>query len=122
VEFKGYIADVKRLLSESDLLVHTSDAEGTPNAIMEAMACARPVVTTDVGDAGALVCNGRSGFVVERDDQKALNDRIGELINSPHLRGDMGKIAREKAETDFALNRLVNETFNAYRQAGWISE
>jgi glycosyltransferase involved in cell wall biosynthesis len=122
VEFKGYVANVKRLLSESDMLVHTSDAEGTPNAIMEAMACARPVVTTDVGDAGALVCNGRSGFVVDRDDQEALNERIEELIRNPYLRGGMGKIGREKAETDFALSRLVDETFNAYRQAGWSAE
>jgi glycosyltransferase involved in cell wall biosynthesis len=122
VEFRGYVADVKGLLSESDMLVHTSDAEGTPNAIMEAMACARPVVTTDVGDAGSLVCNGRSGYVVDREDQVALNDRIDRLIGSPHLRCEMGRMGREKAETDFALSRLVDETFNAYRQAGWSAQ
>ena len=50
VEFMGHRDDIPDLLAHATFLVHTSDSEGCPNVVMEAMACGRAVVATDVGD------------------------------------------------------------------------
>ena len=53
------------LLAEATFLVHTSDSEGYPNVIMEAMACGRAVVATDAGDVPSLVEDGKNRLVAE---------------------------------------------------------
>lgn len=119
VEFLGHSDNVPALLSETTFLVHTSDSEGCPNVVIEAMACGRPVVATDVGDIPSLVDDGKTGFVVRRGDDNALIERIGILIKNRGLCQHMGKRARKKAEADFGFERLMRETFGAYRGAGW---
>jgi glycosyltransferase involved in cell wall biosynthesis len=119
VEFIGQSDNVPALLSEATFLAHTSDSEGCPNVVMEAMACGRPVVATDAGDAPYLVEDGKTGFVVRRGDDNALRERIGILIKNRGLCERMGERARERAEADFGLERLVKGTLAAYRRAGW---
>jgi glycosyltransferase involved in cell wall biosynthesis len=119
ITFLGHVNNVSQLLSEGNFLVHTSDAEGCPNVVMEAMACGRAVIATDAGDVPFLVENGQSGFVVPRGDQKALTDCIEKLIKDPELCWRMGQTGRQKAEREFSLDRVVSETLEAYRTAGW---
>jgi len=119
VEFMGTTHDVPGLLEESRLLVHTSDTEGCPNVVMEAMACGRPVVATDVGDIPWLIDDGKNGFVVPRGDEAAFAERVVRLLCDEDLCHRMGLAARRKAEQEFGLGRLVRETLAAYRAAGW---
>lgn len=119
VEFMGAMRDVPGLLEQSRFLVHTSDTEGCPNAVMEAMACGRPVVATDVGDIPFLVDDGKSGFVVRREDEAAFAERVVRLLSDDDLCLRMGLAARAKAEQEFGLDRVVRETFAAYKAAGW---
>jgi glycosyltransferase involved in cell wall biosynthesis len=119
VQFLGFRDDVARLLNSSTFLVHTSDSEGCPNAIMEAMACGRPVVGTDVGDIPWLVDDGQTGFVTRRGDDAKLVERMANLIADRDLCQRMGEAGRAKAEREFGLDRLVSETFAAYKAAGW---
>jgi glycosyltransferase involved in cell wall biosynthesis len=119
LEFAGYREDVSTVLANSRFLVHTSDSEGCPNAVMEAMACGRPVVATAVGDVPSLVEEGTTGFVVGREDEEALLDRVLTLLNDDALCRRMGAAAREKAEREFGLDRLVHQTLAAYEAAGW---
>ena len=119
VELLGQRADIPSLLSESLLLVHTSESEGCPNVVMEAMACGRPVVATDVGDVSSLVHDGETGFVVPRSDADAIADRIAIILYNRSLCVRMSLAARLKAEAEFGLERLVAETFAVYRNAGW---
>lgn len=119
VEFLGPRDDIPTLLANSSFLVHTPDAEGCPNIVMEAMACGRAVVATDAGDVPSLVENGKTGFVVNRGDDAALVEAIASLITDRTLCSQMGEAARIKAEQDFGLERLVVETLAAYRAAGW---
>ena len=122
VEFIGHSEDVPARLSEATFLVHTSDSEGCPNVVMEAMACGRPVVATDVGDIPSLLDDGKTGFVVRRGDDNALIERIGILIKNRGLCQQMGGRARKKAEANFGFERLMRETFDAYRGAGWCDD
>jgi glycosyltransferase involved in cell wall biosynthesis len=122
VELVGQRADIQALLSDALLLVHTSQNEGCPNVIMEAMACGRPVVATDAGDIPSLVDDGETGFVVPRGNIGSLAERIGALLQDRALCERMSEAARLKAEREFGLERLLKETLAAYRTAGWADE
>jgi glycosyltransferase involved in cell wall biosynthesis len=119
VEFLGHINDAPSFLSDATLLVHSSDAEGCPNAVMEAMACGRAVIATDVGDVPSLVEEGKTGFVVRRGDDTMLVERMATLIDNRDLCRRMGGAGRAKAEREFGLGRLVSETLAAYMAVGW---
>lgn len=119
VHFVGYTSDVQGLLASSAFLAHTSDIEGCPNVIMEAMACGRAVVATDAGETPYLVDDGRTGYVVRRGDDAPLVERMLLLIQDTDLCRKMGMAGREKAEREFGLDRLAHETLAAYRATGW---
>ncbi len=119
VEFMGHRDHIPGLLAHATFLVHTSDSEGCPNVVMEAMACGRAVVATDVGDTPAVVDHQQTGFVVRRGDDAALVEHIATLIADRELCRRMGEAGRLKAEREFGLDRLVSETLAAYRAAGW---
>lgn len=119
VEFLGHRDDVASLLADSTFLVHSAEEEGSPNVIMEAMACGRAVISTDAGDVPRLVEDGKTGFVVRRGDNKTFVERIVQLLKDPELCRRMGLEGRAKAEREFGLERLVSETLDVYRVRGW---
>jgi glycosyltransferase involved in cell wall biosynthesis len=119
VQFLGHSDEIPHLLSDATFLVHTSDTEGCPNAVLEAMACGRAVVATDAGDVPSIVEDGQTGFVVKRGDDATLVERVAMLIKDRELCRKMGEAGRVKAEREFGLDRLVSETLAAYRAAGW---
>jgi glycosyltransferase involved in cell wall biosynthesis len=119
VTFLGQSDDILGLLGDSTLLAHTSDVEGCPNVVMEAMALGRPVVATDVGDVSFLVEDGKTGFIVQRQDLNQFVECLETLIANRDLCQRMGEAGRSKALHEFGLDRLVSETFAAYETAGW---
>lgn len=119
VEFIGHSDDIPGLLNKATFVVHTSDSEGCPNVVLEAMACGRAVVATDAGDVPSLIEDERTGFIVRRGDDVALVSRCVTLITDRDLCHRMGRAGRAKAEREFGLDRLVTETLAAYRAAGW---
>ncbi len=66
VEFLGFRDDIKVLLNKTKVLLLTSESEGMPSVIIEAMACGVPVVSSDVGDIGDIIEDGLNGFLVEK--------------------------------------------------------
>jgi len=119
VRFLGVRDDIPALLRDSTFLLHTADAEGCPNVVMEAMGCGRAVVATDAGEVPYLVENGKTGFVVRRGDDAGLARSIETLIADPELCRRMGEAGRAKAEKEFQLDRFVREMLAAYRATGW---
>lgn len=119
IRFLGARHDIPDLLAQAAFLVHTAEDEGCPNVIMEAMACGRAVVATDAGDIPYLVDEGTTGFVVPRADEAALVDRIATLLGDRELCRRMGGAGRMRATQAFGLDRLLSETFSAYRAEGW---
>jgi glycosyltransferase involved in cell wall biosynthesis len=86
---------------------------------MEAMACGRAVVATDVGDIPLLIERGKTGFVVPRENEAELVSQLATLISDQELCQRMGDAGRAKAEQEFGLDRLVTETLAVYQAAGW---
>jgi len=119
VELKGHVDDIPGLLANSAFLVHTAESEGCPNAVMEAMACGRAVIAAEVGDVPRLVEDGRTGYVIPQGNPSLLAKRMMQLITDQRLCRRMGEEGRIKAEREFNLDRLVQETLDAYRAAGW---
>jgi glycosyltransferase involved in cell wall biosynthesis len=119
ITFLGPRRDIQELLADSLFLAHTAEEEGCPNVVMEAMACGRAVVAMEAGDIWNLVEDGKTGFVVRRGNERAFAERVVQLLSDDDLCRRMGLAARAKAEREFGVGRLVSETLNAYRAAGW---
>lgn len=94
VTFLGHRDDVERVYRSSDVAVLTSRSEGCPNAVLEAMAMERPVVTSQVAGIEEIVEHGVHGYLVPADDAGAYSARLVELLRSPELRTRMGTAGR----------------------------
>lgn len=103
VRFTGYRSqsEVAEHLSETDVFVLPSYAEGVPVTLMEASASSVPVVATRVGGIGELVEDGVSGYLVRPGDPDELADRLKRLIADADLRRRLGAAGRAKVEAEF---------------------
>jgi glycosyltransferase involved in cell wall biosynthesis len=106
VEFKGSVKDMTSIYQQANIFVLTSDCEGTPNVILEAMACGLPVVATRVGGVPDIVCHGQTGFLAEAGDDSSMMDALLSLIGDENLRVEMGGRARGYVESNHALRKL----------------
>ncbi|OQX56496.1 MAG: hypothetical protein B5M53_01090 [Candidatus Cloacimonas sp. 4484_209] len=95
--FLGEVFDVPAILSAADIFVCSSISESGPMTVWEAMAMAKPIVSTDVGDVKKFIKDGESGFLVPPRDAKALAEKVSILIEDEKLRVKFGKLARAVA-------------------------
>lgn len=101
--------DMIAALSTADLVVHPSPQEIFPNAVGEAMSCARPVVAADAGGTGELVGrDGSAGMLVPPHDAGAMAQAIMALVNDPGRRTSLGNAARQRIKTEFPLRRMID--------------
>ncbi len=119
IEFIDPGQDALGLLQGLDVFVLTSlpHSEGMPTAILEAMACGKPVVSTDVGSVRELVDDGVTGIVVPPRDPDAIAEAVLRLLADPGLRESLGATGHERASTQFGLDRLGELHAGAYRMA-----
>ena len=106
VEFVGYQsnAEVRKRLSETDVFVISSFAEGVPVVLMEAMASYVPVVATRIAGVAELVNDGVSGHLVPPGDVQALVEKLTSLLADPSLRSEMGLAGRAMVEQEFNIH------------------
>jgi glycosyltransferase involved in cell wall biosynthesis len=116
VFFIGECTNVSLLLSQSEICVLSSKAEGFSNSILEYMAAARPVVVTDVGGAREVVANGKNGFLVPSRDDAAMADRIIELMADPGAARMMGECGRRIVTEKFSCQSRLEATENLYER------
>jgi glycosyltransferase involved in cell wall biosynthesis len=112
VRFLGWRADLDRVYADLDVVVLTSRNEGSPVALIEAMASARPVVSTTVGGVRELV--GEAGLLCPVDDVDALLDSVLRLLASPGLAVSLGAKARERVIPAYSDTRLVADMAALY--------
>ena len=101
-----------------DIFVHPSLRDGMPNALLEAMACGRPVITTPVGGMLDVVKNGENGIFVPVDDSEALANAIHELLNNAELRNRLGNAARQSIIDRFSPQKELDGNLAVYRTLG----
>lgn len=101
VFFEGFCLNVHHAIQDSDIYVMSSDFEGMPNALMEAMGMGFPVVSTDCGGGGpkALIQSGVNGILTKIGDENQLAEAISYLIDHPQEKEKMGKKASQINQT-----------------------
>jgi glycosyltransferase involved in cell wall biosynthesis len=114
VRFVGESRDVAPILAEHDLFVLPSRSEAFPNALIEAMATALPVVATRVGGIPEVVRPGVNGQLVAPDDTGALADAVLALMDDPIAAAALGRAARADVERHYTIDRMVERFEQLY--------
>jgi glycosyltransferase involved in cell wall biosynthesis len=114
--FLGNRTDLPELYSACDVTVLPSLFEGTPNAVLESMACGCPVIATDVADNAIVVPHRRVGLIVPLGDPSALAAAMLEVLGNPEWRTQLSSAAREWAESEFSLRALNVNMLQVYRE------
>ncbi len=117
LQFRGSIADMPSIYRQATIFVLTSEHEGTPNVLLEAMAAGLPVIATSVGGVPEIVQHGRTGFLVPQEDAEAPLDAISQLVSDPSLRTEMGTRARAYVEDIHSVHRLPAHLNDLYHLA-----
>lgn len=121
VRFLGERRDVPDILSASDAFAFHSHSEGMPNALLEAMACGLPCVSSATGGARDIVRDGVNGLLAPPSDPVALAERLGRVIGDAGLRRRLGAAAREEAERRCAAGGVVDRYRALYGELGSAS-
>jgi glycosyltransferase involved in cell wall biosynthesis len=114
--FLGECDCVPALLAHSALLVLSSDYEGLPNVVVEAMAARLPVITTPAGDAGVVVQHGQTGFVVQPNDTEEMAALMIKLAQSPSLRAELGEAGRKRVEQEYNYELLADRLVGIFHR------
>jgi len=114
VAFLGERGDIPLLLGTADVFWLTSAWEGFPNVLLEAMACAKPVVTRDVGACRELVSHGVNGYLVSTRDASTFAAFTRDLLANPAQAHAMGQAGRRLVAERFSVAAMVQATARLY--------
>lgn len=115
VHFLGFRKDISSLYSQSNIVCLPSYyGEGLPKSLIEAAACGRAVITTDMPGCRDAITPSVTGLLIPPRDAVALADAIQILIENPSRRHEMAKAGRELAEEVFTIENVVRQHFGIY--------
>jgi glycosyltransferase involved in cell wall biosynthesis len=115
IKVYGYCNNISEMYNESRIIVLPSYREGLPKALIEAAACGRPVITTDVPGCRDAIDPGYTGRLIPPYDPLALANSIEQLIFDDNLCDSMGLLARQFAEREFSIKKVINQHLNIYK-------
>jgi glycosyltransferase involved in cell wall biosynthesis len=121
IEYLGHLADVRPAIADTAVYVLPSYHEGMPRTVLEAMAMARAVITTDVPGCRETVAEGSNGYLVPPRDAAALARAMNRFVSDPAQVRLMGAASRRLAESRFdvrQVNRIILETMGLSREKG----
>jgi glycosyltransferase involved in cell wall biosynthesis len=117
IEWLGNRNDVSQLLQQTTVYVLASTyKEGVPKALIEAAACARPIVTTDISGCREVVTDSETGLLVPPRNAAALAQAIERLLTDAEFASALGVKARERVLNEFALDMILDQQIGLYRE------
>ncbi|CDK40749.1 glycosyltransferase family 4 protein [Halorubrum sp. AJ67] len=118
VDYVGFVSEERKrgLLGEGSVYVLPTSAEGLPIAVLEAMAGANAIVSTDVGGIPSIV-DESNGALVAPGDVRGLTDALEELLSDPERTERMGRASRRRIEESYAWPDVVDELLSLYARA-----
>ena len=114
ITWLGAVEDTPTLYANSHIAVLPSYREGLPKSLLEAAACGKPIVTTDVPGCREVVTQHKNGLLVPAKNAAALAKALKKLAESSELRVEMGQLSRQKAEQEFDEKKIIAETIRVY--------
>lgn len=116
--FTGFRKDIKNLIYGSNLYINSSEHEALSFAIIEVLACGLPVIATDMAGNGDIINEETNcGILVDYNDDKGLAEAIKNLMEDDDLRNEFGKNALKAVKERFNLDKVVNKTYNLYKES-----
>ncbi len=116
VHFLGLRHDIPDVLGASDIFALSSDWEGNPLSVIEAMAAGLPIVSTAVGGVPELLQNGKQGFIVEPGHAEQIAEALMTLLDDATLRHEMGTAASARAKEKFDVSAMVKAYEELYSE------
>lgn len=110
----GYRADIPQVTNAMDIFVLASVLEAAPIVVLEAMACAKPVIATGVGGVPELVIDGETGILVPPKQPEAIAKAVLYLLNHPKKAGEMGLKGRQRVTDHFSLEMCAQRHEEIY--------
>jgi glycosyltransferase involved in cell wall biosynthesis len=107
-------AEIPGLLAAMDVLVSSSSFEGSPLAVLEWMAAAKPIVATRVGGIPSIIDHGEQGLLVDTGDATGMAAAVARLLADPDERRRLGEAARRRQQAEFRLERTVETLQGLY--------
>ena len=114
IECLGFRSDIADQFSQAHIVVLPSYREGLPKVLIEAAACGRAIVTTNVPGCRDAIEPDVTGILVPARNPEALSEAIEKLISEPHLRQQMGHAGRDLAEREFSIDKVVSTHLDIY--------
>ena len=115
ITWLGQVGDISALWARAHIAVLPSRREGLPKSLLEAAACGRPMIATDVPGCREVVLPGKTGLLVPYDNAPALAGAIETLATSRELRARYGMAARQLVVDRFSANAIGQQTVDLYR-------
>jgi len=109
-------ANTRQLLQESEIYVLTSDWEGMPNSLIEAMACRLPVVASNVEGVPDLLHGELKQQIIPRDEPQRATAFLRHLMSDKQLRQQLGEKNRNRISDQFSLSQMIAAYSAAFRQ------
>ena len=115
VKVLGWQSNIEKVLSAADIVVLTSDNEGTPLSLIQAGMAGLPVVSTNVGSVPEVVLDNVTGLIASSDVQE-ITDALEKLVNDQALQVQLGNAAQEFTLANFGVDRLVDDHKALYKK------
>jgi glycosyltransferase involved in cell wall biosynthesis len=123
VEILGHREDMQALIEKADLVaLPTYYGEGVPRILIEAAACGKPLVATDMPGCHEIVQHSLNGILIPPRDSRELARAIEEILPDDIRRARMGKHSRQLACAEFSEERVINNTLHVYQRALPLSQ
>lgn len=116
VHFTGIQSDVASYMAAADLLALTSDTEGLPGVILEAGLLNLPAVATNVGGVAESVIDGKTGVLVDPNNEAGLANALLMLLQYPAQRSEMGRQAQQWVSAHFTIERITQQYLAFYAE------
>ena len=114
IHFLGYVPGFSSLLRDVQLFVLPSLSEGVPNALLEALSAARPVVATKVGGVPEMILTGETGLLVPPGNSDQLAESMIELLSAPGFAGSLGRAGQERVRRSYSFERQLELLIEVY--------